>query len=632
MSATKETLRFETEAKQILDMMIYSVYSNKDIFLRELVSNASDALDKLHLRSLTDHSVSEYASDPFIRIIREEKDRVLSISDNGIGMGREEVIDYIGTIAKSGTKEFLEKLKDRREGDMTEMLIGQFGVGFYSAFMVADRVALLTRKAGEEKAWRWESSGDGTYTLEEAERPIPGTTVTLYLKAVDNENGMKDYTSEWTIREIVRKYSDFVAYPIKMQVEKSKGEEGGKVLEDETLNSMKAIWMRSESEVSDEEYNQFYRHISHDWQDPMGRVVFTTEGATELHGLLYIPSKAPQDMYMRDRSHGVSLYVKRVFIMEDCKDLLPEYLRFIRGVLDSEDLSLNVSREILQQDRQVRLIKKGSVRKILQYMKKLLSDDREKYISFWSEFGTVLKEGLLQDHANEEIIKKICLFSSTNSENDLTTLDEYVSRMKDGQEKIYYITGSSVDVLRSSPHLEVLKKKEYEVILLADPVDEIWIQGASFGDKELVSATKGTLEENKEEQEEAKKKIDRYKDLVSYVKDMLGDQVKDVRVSDRLTTSPACLVGDEDDMTPQMEQIMKSMGQEVPKVLRILEINPDHPVLLKMESIFESGDREDLNSFCEVLYGQALLAEGGTLADPAAFSLKLSDIMERALK
>jgi molecular chaperone HtpG len=623
MSTVKETHSFETEAKQILDMMIYSVYSNKDIFLRELISNASDALDKLHLESLTDHGLSEYAKDPFIRIVRDEQDRNLSVSDNGIGMDKDEIVSYIGTIAKSGTKEFLDRLKEKREGDAAEMLIGQFGVGFYSAFMVADRVTLLTRKAGSEKAWRWESSGDGTYTLEEAERPIPGTTVTLHLKESDPENGMKDYTSEWAIREIVRTYSDFVSYPIKMQVEKPK-DDNGKVLADETLNSMKALWMRQEDEVTDEEYRQFYRHVAHDWQDPLARVVFSTEGVNEMHGILFIPPKAPYDMFMREGRKGIGLYVKRVFIMDDCDEILPSYLRFVKGVVDSEDLSLNISREILQQDRQVRLIRKSVARKTLQTLKKMLKEDRDKYLKFWDEFGVVLKEGLIQGEGEEETVKKLCLFSSTDSEK-LTTLDEYVDRMPEGQDVIHYITGPSVEVLRKSPHLESLLEKEEEVLLLADPVDEMWVQGASFRDKELRSVARIS---DDEENDEARKNLG---GLIDFIKDSLKEEIKDVRVSSRLTSSPACLVGDEDDITPQMERIMKAMGEDVPKVKRVLEINPGHSVLKSMASMLEKGDEESLRPFCSVLYGQAVLAEGGTLKDPAEFGHQLSVVMEKAL-
>lgn len=622
MSVVKETYSFETEAKQILDMMIYSVYSNKDVFLRELISNGSDALDKLHLQSLTDPDLAQLAGDPFIRIVRDQQDRNLSISDNGIGMTKDEIIAYIGTIAKSGTREFLERLKERREGDPAEMLIGQFGVGFYSAFMVADRVTLLTKKAGEEKGWRWESSGDGTYTLEEADRPTCGTTVTLKLKEADPENGLKDYTSQWVIQDIVRSYSDFVSYPIKMQVEKPKAEESGTILEDQILNSMKALWMKPEDQVSEEEYRQFYRHVAHDWKDPLERIVFTTEGMSQMHGLLFIPSQAPYDLFMRDGTSGVNLYVKRILIMEDCKDVVPSYLRFVRGVVDSEDLSLNVSREILQQDRQVKAIKKGVTRKVLQSLKKILSDDRDRYLTFWREFGTVLKEGLAQDDGNGEAIKKLCLFSSTAGQ-DLTTLEEYISRMKADQEDIHYITGPSVEILRNSPHLEALLEAGEEVLLLADPVDEIWVQGARFGEKSFKSASQGASEPKEEPEEDGTS-------LLSFIKETLKDTVKDVKISSRLKSSPACIVGDEDDMTPQMERIMKAMGKDVPEVKRILEINLSHQVLKKMTSLMEE-DKGSLIPFCHVLYGQALLAEGGALKDPAAFSRHLSSVMEKAL-
>ncbi|PIE54259.1 MAG: molecular chaperone HtpG [Dethiosulfovibrio peptidovorans] len=624
MSVARETHVFETEAKQILDMMIYSVYSNKDIFLRELVSNASDALDKLHLEALIDHDLAQYAKDPFIRLVRDEKDRNLSISDNGIGMDRDEIIAYIGTIAKSGTKEFLAALKERREGDPAEMLIGQFGVGFYSAFMVADKVTLLTKKAGSNIAWRWESSGDGTYTLEEAERPTPGTTVTLHLKEADHENGLKDYTSPWVIRDIVRTYSDFVAYPIKMQVERPKDDASGTVINDETLNSMKALWMRPEDQVTDEEYRQFYRHVAHDWQDPLERIVFATEGVTEMHGILFIPLKAPYDIFSEAGGRGVNLYVKRVFIMENCADILPGYLRFVRGVVDSEDLSLNISRELLQQDRQVRLIRKSVTRKVLQSLASMLKDDRERYDRFWNEFGIILKEGLIRGEGDDEAIRNICLFSSTRSEDDRITLGDYLDHMTSDQKHIHYITGPSVEILRSSPHLEVLLAKGEEVLLLADPVDELWVQGAEFQGKQFRSVAQ-TGENDKVEDAESSSSP-----LLGRVKDALKDLVKDVRFSHRLTASPACLVGTEDDVSPQMERIMRAMGQDVPEVRRVLELNGDHPVLKKMIALVESDD-VDLAPFCYVLYGQALLAEGGNLKDPAEFVRQLSVIMDRAL-
>ena len=448
---------FQTQAREILDLMVYSVYSNKDIFLRELISNSSDALDKLRFRSLEEKDLEAWAATPEIRLATDAAARTLEISDNGVGMDHGDLVEFLGTIARSGTREFAEALRSAKTAGAPDDLIGQFGVGFYATFMVSTRVQVLTRKAGDTTAWLWDSSGDGTYSIREAERDAPGTTVTLFLRDVDEEAGLHDYSSEWVLREIVRKYSDFVSYPIRMMIKEK----------DETLNSMKAIWTRPEDEVSDEEYLEFYRHITKDWGDPLSRIVSRAEGTSEFRMLLYLPARAPMDMFWRDAPHGVHLYIKRVFIMNDCKELLPFHLRFVKGVVDSEDLPLNISREILQQDRHVRIIRKNLVRKVMDTLGKMRDDEREKFEGFWREFGKVLKEGLVQEPDQREAILDLALFESTHGEaGALTTLGEYIERMPEGQESIYFLTGRSRDALKGSPHLEALAARGMEVLLL----------------------------------------------------------------------------------------------------------------------------------------------------------------------
>ncbi|MBX3178892.1 MAG: molecular chaperone HtpG [Candidatus Hydrogenedentes bacterium] len=648
MSKPIETFEFQTEARQLLDLMIHSVYSNKDIFLRELISNASDALDKRRFEGLKNPALLDEGTELRIWIEPDAEARTLSVADNGIGMTREEVIDLIGTIAKSGTKEFMKKLRESKESAVSAELIGQFGVGFYSTFMVADKVTLLTRKAGEETATRWESTGDGTYTLEEVERDEPGTTVTLHLKSTDEEDGLNDYTQEWQVRQIVKQYSDFVAYPIQMDIERTEierdadgkpveGAEEKKVVKTETLNSMKALWLRDKSEVTDEEYSEFYKHISHDWTDPAARIQAKIEGTLEYSLLLYVPAKAPFDLYYHGVRHGVHLYVKRVFIMDDCKELLPEYLRFLRGVVDSEDLSLNISREILQQNRQIERMRKGIVSKVLDFLRKQYKDDKDEFIAFWNEFGRVFKEGIFQDRDNQEAILDLCLFSSTNDPDEYTTLADYIQRMKEGQEAIYYMTGESRAKIESSPHMESFLDKGYEVLILADPVDEIWCQQVfKHKDFELKSISKGavelgTEEEKKAAEERRKEKEKEYQSLLECLKDKLKDHVKEVRLSNRLKNSPACLVTDGGDLSPQLEQMMRQMGQEFPASKRILELNPDHAVLRKLHDIYDaSQDDPRLEDYAQLLHGQALLAEGGDLPNPAQFSKLVADLMVKA--
>lgn len=649
-----ETFEFQTEARQLLDLMIHSVYSNKDIFLRELVSNSSDAIDKLRYEALTNTDLTRFAANPEIRLQADAEARTLSISDTGIGMTRDEVIRYIGTIAKSGTKEFASALREAKASgtDVPADLIGQFGVGFYSSFMVADKVSLVTRRAGEEAATAWESTGDGKYTLAETTRDTPGTTITLHLKPEDEENGLHDYTSEWTVRDIIKRYSDFVAYPVKMKNERTEVErdEEGKpvegaepktIVDDQTLNSQKAIWTRPEKDVTDEEFNEFYKHISHDWNEPLKRISVKAEGTSEFRAILYIPSKAPYNLFTRDYDPGIHLYIRRVFIMSDAKDLLPEYLRFVRGVVDSEDLSLNVSREILQKDRQIGIIRKALVKKVLDSLKALRKDDAEKFATVRSEFGRVLKEGLFQDTANKDALLEIVDFNSIQGDEKRTdvTLADYVSRMKADQNAIYYITGPTADAVESSPHLEAFRAKGYEVLLLTEPVDEVWVQYVhEFDGKRLQSAAKGaatlgTEEERKQDEEKLKEKQETYSSLLESLQGKLGEHVKEVRLSSRLTNSPACLVGDTFDMSPQLMELMRASGQEVPEQKRILELNPNHPLMEKLQGIFASDSNDPrLANYADLLYGQSVLAEGGKLPDPGAFSRKVADLMAEAIK
>ncbi|RCK79457.1 MAG: Chaperone protein HtpG [Candidatus Ozemobacter sibiricus] len=649
--STETRFEFKAEARQILDLMIHSVYSHREIFLRELISNASDALDKLRFEALTNDALRPLTEDLHIRITADPKERTLSVSDNGIGMNRDEILQYIGTIAKSGTRDFAKALKEAKDKTSAPEFIGQFGVGFYSSFMVADKVTLVSRRAGDTKAWKWESDGTGTFTLEESARDSHGTTVMLHLKPIDkDDDDAEDYTQEWVIRDIVRKYSDFVAYPIRMKVERQKWpkDADGKtppdakpetVIEDETLNSMKAIWMRPEKEVSEEEYKEFYKHISHDWNDPLRRIVFKLEGTTsEFRALLFLPSKPTPEMFLQPKERGIHLYIKRVFIMNDCKELIPEYLRFVRGVVDSEDLSLNISREILQHNKQIQIIKKSVTRKVLDTFKAMRNEDRKKFLEFWKDFGATIKEGLFKAEEDRDKLFEVCLFPSTAAGDDLCTLEEYVERMKPGQDAIYYVTGETRTTMENSPLLEAFRDKGYEVLLLSDPVDEVWVQFVrEYKGKRLVSAAKGdvklgTEEEKKKAEEAVKQKSETYKDLLEFLKTRLSDHLKDVRLSSRLTSSPACLVGDLGDMSPHMETLLKASGKELPKVKRILELNPDHPLVEKMQALF-AKNKEDpvLLDTAEILYNQALIAEGGKPENPAAFSKKVADLLLKAL-
>ncbi|OMC30913.1 molecular chaperone HtpG [Mycobacterium colombiense] len=645
MSAHVEQLEFQAEARQLLDLMVHSVYSNKDSFLRELISNASDALDKLRLEAFRNKDLDVDTSDLHIEIDVDKNARTLTIRDNGIGMTRAEVVDLIGTLAKSGTAELRKQLREAKNAAASEELIGQFGIGFYSSFMVADKVELLTRKAGESDATKWESSGEGTYTIESVDGAPQGTSVILHLKPEDAEDELHDYTAEFKIRSLVKKYSDFIAWPIRMEVERrepaASDEEGASgeetvTIETETLNSMKALWARPKEEVSEEEYKEFYKHIGHAWDDPLEVIAMRAEGTFEYQALLFIPSHAPFDLFNRDGQTGIQLYVKRVFIMGDCDELMPEYLRFVKGVVDAQDMSLNVSREILQQDRQIKAIRRRLTKKVLSTIKDLQSERPEDYRTFWTQFGRVVKEGLLSDFDNQETLLQISSFASTHSEEGATTLAQYVERMKEGQTQIFYATGESRQQILKSPHLEAFKAKGYEVLLLTDPVDEVWVGTVTeFDGKPLQSIAKGEVDlsadddESEAEREEQQKE---FADLLTWLKDTLTDHVKEVRLSTRLTDSPACLITDAFGITPALARMYRASGQDIPVGKRILELNPNHPLVTGLRQAHQDrSDDPSVAETAELLYGTALLAEGGALDDPARFAEILAERLARTV-
>ncbi len=643
MNARVEQLEFQAEARQLLDLMVHSVYSNKDSFLRELISNASDALDKLRLEAFRNKELNVDTSDLHIEIEADTEARTLTLRDNGIGMTRAEVIDLIGTLAKSGTAELRQQLREAKNAAASEELIGQFGIGFYSSFMVADKVELLTRKAGESEATRWESGGEGTYTIESVDDAPQGTSVTLHLKPEDAEDELHDYTSEWKIRSLVKKYSDFIAWPIRMEVERRTPaeEEGGDevvTIETETLNSMKALWARPKDEVSEEEYKEFYKHVAHAWDDPLDVIAMKAEGTFEYQALLFIPSHAPFDLFNRDAQQGIQLYVKRVFIMGDCDQLMPEYLRFVKGVVDAQDMSLNVSREILQQDRQIKAIRRRLTKKVLTTIKDLQSDRPDDYRTFWTQFGRVLKEGLLSDFDNQDTLLRISSFASTHSDEEPTTLAEYVERMKDGQQQIFYATGETRQQILKSPHLEAFKAKGYEVLLLTDPVDEVWVGTVTeFDGKPLQSVAKGEVDLDSDEEKTAHEaeREEQEKDfagLLTWLKETLSEHVKEVRLSTRLTESPACLITDAFGFTPALARLYRASGQEIPVGKRTLELNPKHPLVTGLRQAHsDRADDPSVAETAELLYGTALLAEGGALEDPARFAELLADRLARTV-
>jgi len=630
MGAQKETLGFQAEVKQLLNLMIHSLYSNKEIFLRELISNASDACDRLRFEALNNAGLYGDDSDLKIRVAFDQEARTLSITDNGIGLSREEAVEHLGTIAKSGTREFFSALTGDQAKDAH--LIGQFGVGFYSSYIVADRVTVVSRRAGLEadQAIRWESSGEGDFTIEVIERAQRGTEVTLHLR-----EGEDEFLSNWKLREIIRKYSDHITLPIVMKKEKWDEEKKAQVAtdEDETVNQASALWTRAKSEISDEQYNEFYKHVAHDFEDPLAHVHARVEGKQEYTQLLYVPSRAPFDLFERTARHGVKLYVRRVFIMDDAEQLMPLYLRFVRGVVDSSDLPLNVSREILQKSRDIETIRGGCVKKVLGLLEGLANSEeaaeKEKYAKFWKEFGRVLKEGVGEDQANKDRVASLLRFASTHADStdESVSLADYVARMKDGQEKIYYVTAETFTAAKHSPHLEIFRKKGIEVLLLSDRVDE-WVTGhlTEFAGKPLQSVAKGGLDlgklEDVAEKEEAEKAADEYKELLEKVKTTLGDKVKDVRVTHRLTDSPSCLVADQYDLGGNLQRILKAAGQEAPASKPILEINPKHPAVQRLK--YEETRFDD---WANLLLEQATLAEGGSLEDPAGFVKRINDLM-----
>ncbi|MFE5813937.1 molecular chaperone HtpG [Streptomyces sp. NPDC056479] len=629
-----ETFEFQVEARQLLQLMIHSVYSNKDVFLRELVSNASDALDKLRLEKLRDDALDAEVSDLHIEIDVDKEARTLTVRDNGIGMSYDEVGKLIGTIANSGTATFLEELREAKDEAGAEGLIGQFGVGFYSGFMAADEMTLVTRRAGEPQGTRWTSRGEATYTLETVGEAPQGTSVTLHLKPADPDNQLHDYTSPWKIREIIKRYSDFITWPIRMVPEAG---EGDSAPEPETLNSMKALWARSREQVSEDEYHELYKHISHDWREPLETIRLQAEGTFEYQSLLFIPSHAPHDLFTREFKRGVQLYVKRVFIMDDCEALLPPYLRFVKGVVDAADLSLNVSREILQQDRHIRMMQRRLTKKVLSTVKEMMTKDAERYATFWREFGTALKEGLVTDSENGEAILAVASFATTHADDEPTTLAQYVERMKDGQDDIFFITGESRQSIENSPHMEAFRDKGIEVLLLTDAVDEVWVDTVGeYGGKKLRSVTKGEIDLDTEGDEKSEgeraKQAEEYAGLLGWMGERLDEDIKEVRLSTRLTVSPACVVSDAHDLTPALENMYRAMGQEVPRTKRILELNPDHLLVKGLNQAYkEREDRSDLVESAELLHTLAVLAEGGQPKDPARFVKLVADRLERTL-
>ena len=625
-----EHLNFQAEAYQLLKLMIHSLYSNKEIFLRELISNASDAADKLRFEGLSDAALYESDPDLKIRIAYDKEARTITIIDNGIGMSRQEVINNIGTIAKSGTREFFDSLTGDQAKDAN--LIGQFGVGFYSAFIVADKVTLTTRRAGLtiEHGVRWESGGEGEYTLETVEKPDRGTEIVLHLR-----EGEDELLSSFQLRSIIRKYSDHITLPIVMKKEVWDDESKSYRLsdEDETINQASAIWARPKNEITQEQYDEFYKHVAHDFEPPLAHVHARVEGKQEYIQLLYIPAHAPFDLFDREHRHGLKLYVRRVFIMDDAEKLLPGYLRFVRGIIDSSDLPLNVSREILQESKDIDSIRAGSVKKVLGLIEDLAmsdkSEDQEKFKTFWREFGQVLKEGIAEDYSNRERIAKLLRFTSTHDEREEQTvsLDDYIARMKPEQEKIYYITADGLKAAQSSPHLEIFRKKGIEVLLLCDRIDEWLVANLNeYTGKSLQSIAKGNLDLGKLEDEEEKKEHEKeagdFQELTNKMKEVLGEQVKDVRITYRLTESPACLVADTHDVSGNLGRLLKSAGQKVPDSKPFLEINPHHPMIQRLK--YEEAKFAD---WSHILFDQALLAEGGQLEDPAGFVKRLNDLL-----
>jgi molecular chaperone HtpG len=649
MIAKMKEYQFQAETKQLLDLMIHSLYTNKEIFLREIISNSSDALDRLRFEALTNPTLLDGDDRYEIRLEPNKDQRTLSISDTGIGMSRDEVIANIGTIAKSGTRELREKLKGGQENQHLAEFIGQFGVGFYSSFMVADKVTMVTRRAGETAATMWESTGDGTYKLADADRSGRGTTITLHLKPVDPENGIEDFTDQWVLSQIVRRYSDFIPHQIisKFESEEMKRDGSGKpihdaqptfVIEDKTLNSMKPIWSRAQSEVADNDYADFYRRISHDWTEPFKTISLKAEGKIEYQALLFIPSKAPHDLFYHGSESGLRLYARRVMIMERCEELLPRYLRFIKGVVDSADLPLNISRQTLQQDRHITQIRKWLTKKVLDTLQEMMEKDYDRYLQFWEQFGRALKEGGSSDYDNRDRIISLLLFQSSNDPENLTTLNDYVERMKEGQNEIYFLTGESRNVVENSPHLEAVKEKGYETLYLVEPVDELLMQSLmDYEGKKFKSIGKGTInlgsaEEQEKTQKDLRQKEEETSGLLESLQKALDEHVKQVRLSGRLVSSPACLVGTEMDYSPQLERLLLKGKGGGPRQRRILELNPYHETFIKLHERFRRNpEGKAIGTYAELLLGYALLAEGSELPDPVKFNRLMIDIILQTL-
>ena len=631
VKANQETLGFQTEVKQLLDLMVHSLYSNREIYLRELISNASDAEDKLRFEALQDDSLYEKDTDLKIRVEFNKDLKTITVLDNGIGMSREEVIENLGTIAKSGTKQFFEALT----GDQTKdsQLIGQFGVGFYSCFIVAKKVEVTTRRAGQsrEKGVRWISAGENDYSIETVDRAKRGTKVVLHLR-----DDADEFLNSYRLREIITKYSDHISFPIVMDKDNeddadNKDGKGDDKTGEDTVNSATALWTRNKKEIKDDEYNEFYKHIGHDFENPLAHIHNKVEGKLEYTSLLYIPSRAPFDLWDREQVHGVKLYVRRIFIMDDAKQLLPPWLRFVKGVVDSDDLPLNVSREILQQNKVVDSIRSGCTKKIIGLLKSMSKNDEEKYQKFWKIFGKVLKEGVVDTSDYKDELSDLFRFSSTHddTEDQKVSLKDYVGRMQEGQQSIYYVIADSYTTAKSSPHLEIFKKKGIEVLLLSEPIDE-WVTThlSEFDGKKLQSVNKGELDlgdiQDEKEKKKSEKKSKAHIDLVKHIKEVLDEKVKEVRVTSRLTTSPACLVSDDNDMGRHLEQILKASGQSIPGAKPILEINPDHPIIQK---IIAEKDDDIFSDWSHILFDQALLSEGGQLSDPGNFVNKLNSMI-----
>jgi molecular chaperone HtpG len=640
-ATAQDSFQFQAETTQLLHLMIHSLYTQREIFLRELISNASDALDKLRFEALTNSELVPDGHKYEIRLKPDVANKTLTISDTGIGMSRQDLIDHIGTIARSGTQEMRKRMQESQSEEAVADLIGQFGVGFYSAFMVADKVTIITRRAGETSATQWESAGDGSYTLAEAEKASSGTDIILQLKKPDAENGIEDYTDRWKLSMIVHKYSDFIPYPIIYEgppQEPGEPEDKEIKIETKTLNSQKPLWTRRRAEVSDSDYNDFYKHVANDWTEPLKVLPLKAEGTFELEALLFIPAQAPHDLFYHGSEAGLKLYAKRVMVMDKCEEVLPRYLRFVKGVVDSSDLPLNISRQRLQQDRHITQIRKWLTKKLLEALAELKEKESDKYLKFWGQFGRAMKEGVSSDYENKDKILPLLLFESSHDAKELTTLGDYVGRMKPEQKEILYLTGESRKVIENSPHLESVRQKGYEVLYLSDPVDELMVQSLhEFQEHKLKSVTKGrvelgTDEEKKQTEEQMKQKEEEYKSFLEACQKKLDEYVKQIRVSSRLVDSPACLVTEEHEYSPHLERLLQKGKGGGPKQRRIMELNPDHPIVRKLHDRFKANsDDATLGDAIELLFELALVAEGSEIADPIRLNRLTLDLLQKAV-